>query len=81
MLCEGSTVTSHHLLNDRSYDEVLGVVELHPDKPGCFTLRNMSNSTWIVVPDGEQQKTVVPTQRLYVRPMSIDFGPVQGRIT
>jgi eukaryotic-like serine/threonine-protein kinase len=81
VLCEGATVTSHHLLNDRSYDEALGVVERHPDKPGCFTLRNMSDSTWIVVPDGDTQKTVVPTQRLYVRPMSIDFGPVQGRIT
>ena len=81
VLCEGASVTSHHLTNDRSYDQALGLVERHPDKPGCVTLRNLSNSTWIVAPDGESQKTVVPTQRLLVRPMDVDFGTVQGRIT
>ena len=81
VLCEGASVTSHHLNNDRSYDLVLGAVERHPDEPGCVTLRNLSDSTWSVVPDGETQKTVVPTQRLLVRPMDVDFGSVQGRIT
>ena len=81
VLCEGASVTSHHLNNDRSYDLVLGVVERHPDEPVRVTLRNLSDSTWSVVPDGETQKTVVPTQRLLVRPMDVDFGSVQGRIT
>ena len=54
------------------------MVERHPDKPGCFTLRNIDDTTWIVVPDGDTQKTVVPSQRLFVRPMSIDFGPGSG---
>ncbi len=80
VLCEGASVTSHHLMNDRSYDQALGLVERHPDKPGRFTLRNLTESTWIVVPDGETAKTVQPDQRLYVRPMNIDFGPVEGRI-
>jgi hypothetical protein len=81
VLCEGATVTSHHLTGDRSYDQALGEVEHHPDRPGSLTLRNLSSVTWIVVPDGETQKTVVPGQRLFVRPMSINFGPVEGRMT
>ncbi len=81
VLCEGAAVTSHHLLGDRSYDEALGTVERHPDQPGAFTLRNLSSATWTVVPDGETLKTVAPGQRLLVRPMSIDFGPVQGQMT
>jgi hypothetical protein len=43
-------------------------------------LRNLTDRTWTVVPDGEEPKRVAPNQRLGVRPMRIDFGPARGQI-
>jgi hypothetical protein len=43
-------------------------------------LRNLTERTWRVVPDGEGPKLVTPSQRLAVRPMEIDFGGAQARI-
>jgi hypothetical protein len=37
-------------------------------------LRNLTDKTWTVLPDGEQPKRVAPSQRLGVRPLHIDFG-------
>ena len=41
-------------------------------------LRNLTDRTWTVVPDGEEPQRVAPNQRLGVRPMRIDFGPARG---
>jgi hypothetical protein len=43
-------------------------------------LRNLTDVTWTVLPDGEEPKQVSPGQSLAVRPMHIDFGTVQGRV-
>ena len=43
-------------------------------------VRNLTDRTWTVVPDGEEPKRVAPDQRLGVRPMRIDFGPARGQI-
>jgi DNA-binding helix-hairpin-helix protein with protein kinase domain len=80
VLSEGAVITSDHLRRDRAYDESLAVVEAHPDRSGSVVLRNLSGTTWTVEPEAEEAKLVAPTQRLGVRPMSIDFGPVKARI-
>ncbi|MCW2919697.1 MAG: Serine/threonine protein kinase [Actinomycetia bacterium] len=41
----------------------------------------MTDRSWIVFPDGEEVKSVRPGQRLGIRPMTIDFGPVRARVT
>jgi DNA-binding helix-hairpin-helix protein with protein kinase domain len=79
-LSVGTTITSHHLVNDRDLDTIIAVVEEHPAKPGQLVLRNVGKSAWTMRPEGEAAKTVEPTRRLGVRAMSIDFGSVQGRI-
>ena len=56
------------------------VVEPGPRQPGRVVLRNLTDRTWTVVPDGEEPKRVAPNQRLGVRPMRIDFGPARGQI-
>ena len=80
MLCEGAAITNHHLTRDRDYRGIAGVVEAHPQQPGRLVLRNLSQRTWSVVPDGEEPKSVAPGQRLGVREMTIDFAPGSGRI-
>jgi hypothetical protein len=45
-----------------------------------LVLRNLTDRTWTVVPDGEEPKRVAPDQRLGIRPMRIDFGPARGQI-
>jgi len=56
------------------------VVEPHPGRPGRVVLRNLTDRTWVVGPDGEEPKRVAPSQRLGVRPLYIDFGAVKGQI-
>ena len=80
VLSEGASITSQHLYRDRRYDTVIAVVEPHPARPGDVVLRNVGSSSWTVSPDGERPVTVPPTRRLGVRPMSIDFGSVAGRV-
>jgi hypothetical protein len=55
-------------------------VENHPNRPGELVLRNVSPKAWTMTPVGENPKTVDPERRLGVRPMTIDFGSVRGRI-
>jgi eukaryotic-like serine/threonine-protein kinase len=55
-------------------------VERHPRRPGEVVLRNLSETKWTVAPAGEDVKTVKPQQRLWVRPMTIDFGTARGSI-
>jgi hypothetical protein len=73
-------VTGHHLHRDRNYRQTCAVVEPHPGRPGRVVLRNLSDKTWTVAPEGEAARRVPPSMRLGVRPMAIDFGGVQGRI-
>jgi eukaryotic-like serine/threonine-protein kinase len=80
VLSEGAVITSDHLRRDRAYDESVAVVEAHPSEPGAVVLRNLSGATWTVEPEAEEAKLVAPTQRLGVRPMSIDFGAVKAQI-
>ena len=80
VLSEGAVVTSHHLYRDRGYRTTCAIVEPRPGRPGRVVLRNLTDKTWTVVPDGEEPKHVAPGQRLGVRPMRIDFGPVKGSI-
>ncbi len=80
VLSEGAVVTSHHLNRDRDHRTVCAMVEQHPGRPGRVVMRNLTHSTWTVIPDGEEPKCVSPSQRLAVRPLRIDFGAVQGRI-
>jgi serine/threonine protein kinase len=75
VLSDGAVVTSHHLNRDRDYRTACAAVEPHPGRPGRVVLRNLTGTTWTVVPDGEGPKRVAPGQRLGVRPMRIDFGP------
>lgn len=80
VLSDGATVTSHHLYRDRGYRQTCGVVEPHPGRPGRVILRNLTDKTWTVFPEGEEARRVPPSMRLGIRPMAIDFGGVQGRI-
>jgi hypothetical protein len=80
VLSEGAVVTSHHLRRDRGYRTICAAVEQHPGRPGRVVLRNMSETVWTVIPDGEEPKRVAPSVRVAVRPMLIDFGDAQGRI-
>jgi eukaryotic-like serine/threonine-protein kinase len=80
VLSEGAVITSDHLRRDRAYDESVAVVEAHPSQPGAVVLRNLSGATWTVEPEAEEAKLVAPSQRLGVRPMSIDFGAVKAQI-
>src|ERR1700730_6242745 len=80
VLSEGAVVTSHHLHRDRDYRTACAVVEPRPGRPGQVVLRNLTDRSWTVVPDGEEPKRVAPSQRLGVRPMRIDFGSVRGFI-
>lgn len=79
VLSEGARLTMHHFSHSRD-EGVVAAVELHPQRPGEFVMRNMGEHTWTVVPEGEDPKSVAPGQRLAVRPMAIDFGGVHGRI-
>jgi eukaryotic-like serine/threonine-protein kinase len=79
-LSEGGSITSHHLYRDRDHDTIIGVVEPHPAQPAAVVLRNVGPDDWTITPEGEPDITVAPKRRLGVRPMSIDFGSVQGRI-
>lgn len=84
VMTEGAELTSHHLCHDRDFRTLLGVVEALEAGEGQeaqLALRNLSNRTWDVWPDGEDQRSVAPGQRLGVRPMTIDFGATTGRIT
>ncbi|HEY0933168.1 MAG TPA: hypothetical protein VGD91_05420 [Trebonia sp.] len=80
VLSEGAVLNTHHLYRDRGYRTARAAVEQHPGRPGRVVLRNLSEQTWTVVPEGEEPKRVAPGMRLAVRPMLIDFGDVQGRI-
>jgi DNA-binding helix-hairpin-helix protein with protein kinase domain len=80
VLSEGAVVSSHHLNRDRDYRTACAVVESHPGRPGRVVMRNLTDKTWTVVPDGEEPKRVAPSQRLGVRPLIIDFGSVRGQI-
>jgi len=80
VLAPDAELTNHHLLHDRDFRGLAGIVEPHPDKPGAVTLRNLTDYVWSVCPDGQEPKLVKPNQRLAVRPMDIDFGPTTGRI-
>lgn len=80
VLDEGAVVTRHHLYRDRDYRTKQAAVEVHPDLPGDLVLRNLTETSWRVIPDGEEPKTVAPGQRLAVRPMQIELDGVHGRI-
>jgi len=80
VLSEGTVITSDQLGRDRHQHETIAVVEAHPDQPGMVILRNLSEMTWSVEPDGEEKKVVAPSQRLAVRPMRVDFGVADARI-
>jgi eukaryotic-like serine/threonine-protein kinase len=81
VLSDGAVVSSHHLYRDRQYRTTCASVEPHPGRPGRVVLRNLTDQTWTMVPDGEELKRVAPSQRLAVRPMQIDFGSARGRIS
>ncbi len=80
VLSEGAVVTSHHLNRDRDYRTACAVIEPYPGRPGRVVMRNLTDKTWTVVPDGEKPKRVARSQRLGVRPLIIDFGPARGQI-
>jgi DNA-binding helix-hairpin-helix protein with protein kinase domain len=80
VLSEGAVLTSHHLHRDRDHRTACAVVEPDPRQAGRVVLRNRTDRSWTVVPDGEEPKQVAPGQRLGVRPMRIDFGPARGQI-
>jgi eukaryotic-like serine/threonine-protein kinase len=81
VLSAGAVVSNHHLYRDRQYRTTCASVEPHPGRPGRVVMRNLTDKTWTMVPDGEEPKHVAPSQRLGVRPMQIDFGTVRGRIS
>ena len=80
VLSGGAVLTSHHLHRDRDFRTACAVVEPDPRQGGRVVLRNCTDRSWTVVPDGEEPKQVAPGQRLGVRPMRIDFGPARGQI-
>jgi eukaryotic-like serine/threonine-protein kinase len=81
VLSDGGVITSHHLRRDRDYDTVIAMVEAHPANPDQVVLRNVGKQSWTMRPEGENAKQVEPARRLAVRPMTIDFGSVRGRIS
>lgn len=80
VLSEGAIVSSHHLYKDRDYRSACATIEQHPEQPGSVVLRNLTDTTWTVVPEGKEPNQAGPGQYLPVRPMQINFGKVQGRI-
>jgi eukaryotic-like serine/threonine-protein kinase len=80
VLSGGARVTSHHLHRDRDHDTLVAMVEPHPGSAREVVLRNVSGSAWTFQADGEPVKSVPPGRRLGVRPMTIGFGRVHGRI-
>ncbi len=74
----GNVVTAHHLLRNRDHRTVEARIEAHPRHPGELVIRNEGSVRWTVRPEGEEEKTVKPGQRLAVRPAAIDFGPATG---
>jgi eukaryotic-like serine/threonine-protein kinase len=80
VMCQGATITPHHLSRNRDLDSVVGVVENHPAHPRELVLRNVSSTSWTMEPPGEVAKTVDPQRRLGIRPMTIDFGTAHGKI-
>jgi serine/threonine protein kinase len=95
VLCEGATITSRdprrdprrdsgredRSREDRGREQTLAAVVRQPNKAGYrFLLRNLTTEVWTVAPEGEEIKTVAPSQLLGARPMAIDFGPVKGTI-
>jgi eukaryotic-like serine/threonine-protein kinase len=80
VIAEGAVLTGDHLRRDRDYRSVRAMVETHPGRPGRFVLRNMTDRSWDIFPHGEEAKSVLPGQRMGVRPMTIDFGSVRGRV-
>jgi eukaryotic-like serine/threonine-protein kinase len=80
VLAEGAIVTGHHLHRDRDYRTEQATVERHPSRAGDLVLRNLTQTPWRVIPDGQEPKTVAPGQRLAVRPMQIELDGVHGRI-
>ena len=81
VLCEGSVIESDRIPELRAGGGPIGQVERHPQEPGSIVLRNLTDAKWTVVPEDGDRRTVVPTQRLRVRPMTVDFGRIVGRIT
>ena len=80
VMCQGAVVTSYHLRRGKRHDNNEAIVERYPGSPDELTLRNLGSSSWTVVPNGEGPKAVDPMQRLRIRPMTIDFGPVKGSL-
>lgn len=80
VLPPGKSLVSNDLLRDLDYRKPLAAVDMHPRLPGELVLRNMSDRTWTVFPEGEEEKTVAPGQRLHVRSMRIDFGTASGTL-
>jgi DNA-binding helix-hairpin-helix protein with protein kinase domain len=79
VLCDGTVVDSDRIAGLKS--GALGRVERHPEEPGSIVLRNLTETTWTVLPEDEPRRRVVPGQRLRIRPMTVDFGVTTGRIT
>ncbi|MHB8246612.1 MAG: protein kinase domain-containing protein [Acidimicrobiales bacterium] len=80
VLTEGASLTSHHLFRDLDYKTTKATVEPHPARPGEVVLRNLSDVTWSVEPDGEEPKPAKPGQRVWVRPATISFGSIRGTV-
>lgn len=81
VLNAGTRVTGHHLRRDYDYDDTVGEVVVHPDRPGLWGLRNGSTTTWrVVAPDG-RERDVGPGRSLGLVPgASIDLGGVRATI-
>jgi eukaryotic-like serine/threonine-protein kinase len=80
VLCEGTVVDSDRIAG-LSAGGALGRVERHPSEAGKIVLRNLTERNWTVVPEDEPRRRVVPTQRVRIRPMTVDFGGATARIT
>jgi len=80
VLSPGAVLSGAHLRRDHDYDATAAVVEAHPTRTGELVLHNLSGQLWTVEEAGEEPKRVAPGQRLWVRPLVIDFGGVRGVI-
>jgi eukaryotic-like serine/threonine-protein kinase len=81
VLCEGTVIGSGRILYSEPGGTEFAGVERDPEVEDSLVVRNKTAQTWIVKPDEEGPKWVVPTQRVRIRPMTLDFGEVRGRIT
>jgi len=81
MLNHDARVYPHHLRTDYDFSAPIAEVAQHPQRPGVWGLRNLSNQPWTVVGGDGATGAVEPGRVALIAPGArIGFGPAEGCI-